>query len=102
MQKLWCWRRKMEVGMLDEREFKVAAELYSHGMRTKEGTRKERFKPLLDYYFKITGEVETEPNAVMHHSIDLYGPPCENCEKPYRTPKASFCAACGQVRSDIH
>lgn len=89
----------MEVAMLDEQEYRIAYELYGEGIRAREGTRQERFKPLLDYYFQVTGEVETEPNAVMHHQIALYGPPCENCGKPYRTPKASFCAACGHKRS---
>jgi hypothetical protein len=103
MKKLWCWRCKMEVGMLDEEESHVAARLYSEGFRTKEGrTMAERFKPLLDYYFQVTGERETVPNAVMHHIIGLYGPPCENCGKPYRTPKASFCAACGHKRPTYH
>lgn len=89
----------MEVGMLNEEEYGIASELYGKGIRTREGaTRQERFKPLLDYYFQVTGERETEPNAIMHHSIAQYGPPCENCGKPYRTPKASFCAACGHKR----
>ena len=88
----------MEVGMLDENEYRNAYELYGQGIRAREGTREERFKPLLDYYFKVTGEKETELNAVMHHRIAQYGPPCEKCGKPYRTPKASFCAACGHKR----
>jgi hypothetical protein len=102
MQKLWCWRCRMEVGMLDESEYQNAYELYGQGIRAQEGTREERFKPLLDYYFQVTGEKETEPNAVMHHRVAQYGPPCENCGKPYRTPKASFCAACGHKRLDSH
>lgn len=101
MQKLWCWRCRMEIAMLDENEFRTAHELYGQGIRALEGTRQERFKPLLDYYFQVTGEVETEPNAVMHHRVAQYGPPCENCGKPYRTPKASCCAACGHKRPAI-
>jgi len=87
----------MELVMLDENEFKIADELYSKAFRLK-GSREERFKELLDYYNNLTGEVESEPNAIMHHRIAQYGPPCENCTKPYRTPKASFCAACGHKR----
>jgi hypothetical protein len=100
MQKLWCWRCKMEVGMLNEEEYAIAGELYSKGIRSMDGgTMQERFQPLLDYYYKVTGEKETVPNAVMHHRIAQYGPPCENCRKPYRTPTASFCAACGHKRT---
>ena len=85
--------------MLNEQEYKVAYELYGKGMRNFDSTsRTERFKELLDFYYFITGEIETEPNAIMHHRIAQYGPPCENCGKPYRTPKASFCAACGNKR----
>ena len=88
----------MVLAMLDEDEYRKAYALYGQGMRTREGTRAERFQALLAYYFQITGEMETEPNAVMHHRIAQYGPPCKNCGKPYRTPQASFCGACGHKR----
>jgi hypothetical protein len=95
MKSLWCWRCKMIIPMLNEQEFQKAQLLYSEGMKTKTTNREVRFKKLLDYYFEITGFQETEPNAIMHHRIDQYGLPCESCGKPYRTPKATFCAACG-------
>jgi len=97
MEKLWCWRCRQTVGMLNEEEYRKAHELYGKAFKNK-GSIEERFKELLDYYFEVTGEVETVPNAVMHHRIALYGPPCEQCGKPYRTPLASFCAACGHKR----
>ncbi|GLB49150.1 hypothetical protein Y10_15180 [Neptunitalea sp. Y10] len=83
--------------MLDEDEYDKASELYKEGFRNIKAktSREERFKTLLDYYEKITGFKETEPAAIMHHRISQYGPPCEVCGKPYRTPQASFCAACG-------
>ena len=102
MKTLWCWRCKMEVPMLDDQEFKIANKLYREGFDPKkfsETTREERFKPLLDYYNNLTGFGETEPNAIMHHCISQYGPLCESCGKPYRTAKASFCAACGNKRT---
>ena len=81
--------------MLDDKEFSRAKELHSAGFRN---SKPDRFQPLLDYYKKLTGFEEGECNAIMHHQISQYGPPCENCGKPYRTPKASFCAACGHKR----
>lgn len=85
--------------MLDEQEYRIAYELYGKGMKDwKTSSRFERFKELLDYYYVVTGERETEPNAIMHHRIAQYGPPCEQCGKPYRTPRATFCAACGNKR----
>ena len=88
----------MEIPMLDEEEYSLAFKLYSDAFKAKEKTRIERFKPLLDYYNNLTGFQETEPNAIMHHRISQYGPPCESCDKPYRTPEASLCAACGNKR----
>jgi hypothetical protein len=98
---MWCWRCKMELPMLDDDEYRIANELYSKGFSDREllPNRAERFKPLLDYYEQVTGWKETEPNAIMHHYISLYGTPCEKCGKPYRTPKASFCASCGNKKS---
>ncbi|WP_199769339.1 hypothetical protein [Flavivirga eckloniae] len=61
--------------------------------------RQERFKELLDYYNDLTGFGETEPNAIMHHSLGQIGPDCEKCGKSYRTPKAKLCAACGNKRT---
>ena len=54
-----------------------------------------RGKAALDRYFAITGFRETNPNALWHHVLSLYGPPCEACGKPLRTPAANWCAACG-------
>ena len=56
-------------------------------------------KRLLDEYNRITGFSETNPNAVWHHRIALYGPACHSCGKPLRTPIARFCAACGATRA---
>ena len=98
MEIKYCWRCKMDIPMLDKQEFEIASDLYSKGFKNIKADRKERFKELLDYYFDLTGFKETEPNAIMHHSIDQFGPDCENCGKPYRTPKAKICMACGHKR----
>ena len=99
MRKLWCWRCKMEVTMLDEDEYAIALELYGRMFKKDaKGSMAERGKEIVDYYFNLTGEMDTNPNSIIHHRIALYGPPCENCGKPYRTDKASFCAACGHRR----
>lgn len=100
MKTLWCWRCRMEMPMLNEEEYAIARRLYTEGFRNyKHGkTRQEQFKSMLDYYKELTGFEETEPNAILHHQIEQYGPPCTNCGKPYRTTIASFCAACGNIR----
>jgi len=90
----------MKVPMLDEDEYQKARELSQAAMHDKNthATMASRFKPLLDYYKKLSGWEEINPNAILHHRIELYGPPCEQCGKPYRTRQASFCAACGHKR----
>ena len=90
----------MEVGMLDEEEYAKALELYQKSIDKVDNPRLDRHKKLLDYYNTLTGENETEPNAIMHHRITYYGPPCEKCGKPYRTPLASSCTSCGNQRFD--
>lgn len=101
MKALYCWRCRMVVPMLDESEYLEAQRLYSLMFKPvgPDLSRAARAKPLLDYYNGLTGFDETEPNAVMHHRIAQYGPPCEVCGKPYRTPQAELCAACGNQRA---
>ena len=72
MEKLWCWRCRQVVGMLNEEEYRIAHELYGRGFKNNSGVYADRFRELLNYYFEITGEVITEPNAVMHHRIAQY------------------------------
>jgi len=99
MKVLYCWRCRMEIPMLDEVEYAKASDLYKAGFAGK-GSTEQRWQPLLDYYKGVTGVEETVPNAIMHHRVSQYGPPCEVCGKPYRTPLASFCAACGNRREN--
>lgn len=60
-----------------------------------------RQRPMLEMYRLLTGFEETNPNAVQHHIVELYGPPCPQCHKPLRTSRARFCAACGFGQADI-
>lgn len=82
--------------MLEPEESKEAAKIYSEAF--KGGGLSAMKESLLEYYNRITGFGETNANAVMHHIVGIYGPPCERCGKPYRTPKAKLCAACGHKR----
>ncbi len=97
--------------MLDDREFKKIARLFGGGMRASWLFRKRhglpsgpldadaRFAPVRRRYEELTGWKNMHQNAIAHHRISLYGPPCRECGKPLRTPRASFCAACGETVS---
>lgn len=75
--------------MLDDDEYNRITDLF-YDSREKLGTkdRPEDMSPVdywareaLDEYERITGYRETVFNAVMHHRISDYGPPCKNCGK---------------------
>ncbi|HEV2322457.1 MAG TPA: hypothetical protein VGS10_00780 [Terracidiphilus sp.] len=92
--------------MLDEQEYAEITSLYQAGVQSVKDYRTqtgaplsavplaERFSAMLTRYKEMTGYTETNPNAVMHHRLSLYGPPCSNCGKPLRTPKAKLCGSC--------
>jgi hypothetical protein len=78
--------------MLDDDEFKRVSSLLNSGT---EGSARERmFGPVLREYERITGVHEVNPNAIYHHVLSMYGPPCANCGKPLRTPQARVCGFC--------
>jgi hypothetical protein len=76
--------------MLDEGEF----ELISSLLNTKAERRDQIFGPALLEYEPITGVRETNPNAIFHHRLSIYGTPCAKCGKPLRTPRAKLCGFC--------
>jgi hypothetical protein len=100
----------MEVPMLDEEEFtrvwqharegksELAKVAPFEGPAWKHPVMTTAMQRLLDEYNRITGFGEINANAVWHHRISLYGPPCHSCGKPLRSPQARLCAACGAVR----
>ena len=93
---LWCWRCRAEMPMLDESEWPEIESAWKAAFRANgKGSIDDRFKPLRDRYFELTGFAEPNELAIIHHRISLYGEPCTSCGKPLRTPKAAFCAACG-------
>lgn len=97
--------------MLDEQEFAKIAPLHTQGLqsvkefRAKSGAPiqddplTEHFQEMLAQYEAITGFKETNPNAVWHHRLSLYGPLCKRCGKPLRTPRAKLCGSCMFPRS---
>jgi len=95
MKKMWCWRCKSEMPMLDEEEWTVIDSHWKNAFAMKGVPIERRFDQLKEAYEQITGFAETNHLAIMHHRISLYGEDCHSCGKPLRTPQAAFCAACG-------
>jgi hypothetical protein len=92
--------------MLDEQEYAEIAALNGTCIQSVKRYREARgaalddtpqngiFVPVLNRYEALTGFKETNHNAVLHHRLSLYGPPCHRCGKPLRTPKAKLCGNC--------
>ncbi len=111
MRWLWCWGCTVEMPMLDEQEFAEIASLHRLGMKSVKSAEgfvplaegfvpfAERFEAMLKRYEAITGYKETNPNAVWHHRLSLYGPPCNRCGKPLRSPQAKLCGGCMAPRT---
>jgi hypothetical protein len=109
MKVMWCWRCKQDMPMLDEEEYHAIYALFGecfHRARerpiTPNGERltlHELFEPVRKEYERMTEMIDCHHNAILHHRISTYGPPCSRCGKPLRTTRARFCAACGQVVS---
>jgi len=113
VEMLWCWRCRDVMPMLDEQEWEAVQTAHRTARenvkeyRRATGTplpsvpdsvRAAYYEPVLAEYEALTGFRETNPNAIWHHRIALYGPPCGECGKPLRTDKAKLCAACGWHR----
>jgi hypothetical protein len=113
MKMMWCWRCKMEMPMLNEEEYGEIYKMFSGALTAAKESRiennlplegltiEEIFRPMREKYKEFTNYEETNHIAILHHRISDYGEPCKNCGKPLRTPKASFCAACGQVKESV-
>ena len=110
MRTLWCWRCRTDIPMLDEDEWQRVAPLLTADIRGIKAYRTEHRASLGEAlknaqlagrteYERITGFHSENPNSIWHHRVTLYGPPCNFCEKPLRTPRARHCAACGRERA---
>jgi hypothetical protein len=104
---LFCWRCNMDIPMLTEPEWaqvepalkRAITDIQdyrkAHRVEPSEARQRGHGASALKLYNEITGFGETNVNAIWHHRASDYGPPCGTCGKPLRTPRASFCAACG-------
>jgi hypothetical protein len=115
MKMMWCWRCRQAMPMLETDEAALVRQAHLGGMPVVEAEARRQGRvlipmqldgaaryrqPMLEMYRLLTGFIETNPNAVLHHEVDQYGSPCPQCHKPLRTAEARFCAACGFGQED--
>lgn len=119
---MWCWRCQMEIPMLEPHEVERVFAAQNRGLATldPEAFRKihgefagdpdglqrrlefeREYGGMLREYERITGYHETNPMTLYHHQVDLYGPPCESCGKPLRTPEANLCGTCMEPATNV-
>ena len=115
MKVIWCWRCKMDIPMLEPDEVNQVFGFQNRGLATLDPESFRRIHEefagdpdglqrrleferesggMLREYERITGFHETNPMVLYHHKVEMYGPPCEYCGKPLRTPDAKLCVAC--------
>lgn len=103
---LYCWRCRTVIPMLDEDEWAQVAERLSRLVGDLKRLRQERSIPLseatklagagaLRRFRELTGYEETNVNALWHHRRSLFGPPCDACGKPLRTPRPGTARSAG-------
>lgn len=119
MEKKWCWRCRIEVPMLNQKELQHCIDARKNGKEfVEEEIRKRNIKDFewlgerlyggekqryfVEMYRVITGFMqENNPNSVWHHVIEFYGPDCPNCFKPLRTSEARYCVNCGFGKDEL-
>ena len=98
MKERWCWRCQMVIPMLEDHEWAEVHAAFPSLRSLPPGpppSRQELFQPMLDLYEQLTGFRDTNPNALFHHRVSLFGPDCKHCGKALRTPRARMCVECG-------
>jgi hypothetical protein len=108
---VYCWRCRMDLPMLTDDEYERLSPHLSNAIREIQSYRQQHGCSLaearanaygaraLEIYRDLTGFQETNVDALFHHRLSVYGPPCHACGKLLRTPQARWCAECGAERA---
>jgi hypothetical protein len=109
MKKLFSWHEQKEVIMLEENEWKLLdptpyksyEEIKNYRLKTGCSLSEAKLQCetfIQKKYLELTGEKVENFEIIYKRRLSDYGPICESCGKPYRTPKASLCAECGHKK----
>jgi len=97
----YSYRLRAMVPMLTDEEYREVigdpATLYFQVKMfvSRHGWWTEMKHPAADRFRERTGVTLHHTFWLLHVRRSDYGPDCPSCGKPYRTPRARFCAECG-------
>ena len=106
-----CWRCCQKMPFLDEQEWTQVAPHLEHVIEEIKQYRKDnnvdlhtakiktKFK-VTEIFEEITRYKNIHPEIIFHHRLKDWGAECSNCGYLLRTPKAAFCAHCGNHQHD--
>ena len=108
MLKAYSFKLKQEVWLLNDEEYApISAPLRTLLKSMKEYRSKfsvdlnearercESSQHALEIYENLTGDRLESVFYLYHIRLAAYGRLCPTCDKPFRTPRAKFCAECG-------
>lgn len=111
--KTWCWRCRRDVMMITDEEWPSIGQhvaSYVHELRARQqelGIARSRdllatgwLPTVLQRYKDVTGQHETNINAIWHHIRSEYGPDCKYCGRALRTPTLRYCYECRRQQDD--
>ena len=107
MPKTWySYRMRRDVAMLTASEEqslwphlqgvarRIKAEMDNRGVGMEE-VQRHVFQKAMTVYSDLTGERLEHWQQLYCVAMSAYGPPCPECGRPFRTPRAKLCAECG-------
>jgi hypothetical protein len=104
---MYSFKLRRNVPMLSDEEFepiekalflrirRIQEYRLSHPTASIGDARRYSVDHALDLYEDMTGVRLADPDELYAVQLSLYGRPCPQCGKPFRTPRARFCAECG-------
>jgi rRNA maturation endonuclease Nob1 len=103
---IYSYRLNRVVTLLSNEEFAPIGDALSHRLEQIKAYRKVHQSSIgearrktsmdaLDLYESLTGIRLEHPDELYAVLQEQYGSLCPECSKPFRTPKATFCAECG-------
>ncbi len=104
----YCWKCKRDIPMLTDDEWGIVEPLAKSDIEIIKEYRTETNCTLDEALDRLpfdssklveqwSGYWERSPTNFYHHHLSAWGEECAECGNLLRTPKASFCAACGAV-----